>query len=385
MQSILFDDQAVAGQVYHFDLLLIDISDLVLAGDPLVDPESFNIEVPSDSRHICSKLMTGFMEKAIEEYLNLYRMVCQNRCRIRRTFTQAIPVLDALEQEAENVDAELEKHSASLRVKLKHPQFGHAEKLNPLQTWCFFHVLRNLIWTVQLGFETDIYLPDELSRMYRFLSILCIYLDKHIDHILRFTLERKRSTRDAKRSAACSASLDFLRSLMDSAQTTQSLADALFKFYLLLIRMGVITAPKRDFAERTLLYEARMKPFLCVRGWTVPTLASFEDDEDEQNAMSFEAVLASINDDIKDAKAVLGQLKKYTPEQGKYVGTEDEWRKEIKQMETTGVAIAVAASQLKRIREKYGTDYLGEMVECKLEKKYHEWWVVPQLKEKVKT
>ena len=85
----------VANQIYHYDLLLNDMSELLLAGDPLVDPESFNIEVTSDPRHICSKILQDFMEKAIEEYLNLYRMVCQNRCRIRRTFTQAIPVLDA--------------------------------------------------------------------------------------------------------------------------------------------------------------------------------------------------------------------------------------------------------------------------------------------------
>lgn len=384
MQAILFSDQAVAGEIFHFDLLLADIRDLVLAGDSLVDPQSFNVELPSDPRHICSKLMMGFMEKAIEEYLNLYRMVCQNRCRIRRTFTQAIPIFDGLEQEAEKVDSELEKHSASMANKIKDPQTGRWSKLDPLATWCYINLLRILAWTVQLGFETNIYLPDELARMYRFLSLLSLFRVKHLDHILRFVAERKRTVRDGKHKAECVASLDILNSLSHSAQLTEAVAEALFKFYHLLRRVRVISAPKRDFADAELLYEVRMKPYLRVRGWDIPTLESFENDDEEQNVTSFKATLASIEDEIKHAKSVIVELKKYTPEQAKYVGTEEEWKKEIKQIETTCVAIAVAASQLKRIREKHGLDDLSGLVECTFEKKYHEWWIIPQLREKVR-
>lgn len=384
MQAILFSDQAVAGEVFHYDLLLTDISDLVLAGDPLVDPLSFTVEVTSDPRHICSKLIQGFMEKAIEEYLNLYRMVCQNRCRIRRTFTQAIPILDALEQEAENVDNELKKYSATMRNKIEHPKYGRLEELNPLQSWCYFNTLRILAWTVQLGFETEIYLPDELARMYRFLSILCIYRWKLIDHLMRFVNERKRTLLDSKRSSECAASHDFLRSLNLVAQVTQSVAEVLFKFYNLLTRVGVISPPKRDFADRLLLHEVRMKPYLCVRGDDIPDCESFDEDIEEQNKTPISVTIESIDGDIKYAKSVLTELKKYTPEQAKYVGTEEEWKKEIKQTETTCVAIAVAVSQLKRIKEKYGTDDLSQVVECSFEKKYHEWWVIPQLKERVR-
>ena len=129
----------------HFDFLLQDIRDLVLAGDPIPDPTSFQIELPSDPRHICSRLMEDFMSKALDEYLNIYRMVCQNRCRIRRTFTQAIGILDQVESEAYKTDQELAKWSTSLRMKDR--ASGGMVELDPLSTWTKFYKLKIMVST----------------------------------------------------------------------------------------------------------------------------------------------------------------------------------------------------------------------------------------------
>ena len=156
-QDMLFGGEAIGGEVPPYELLLTDIRDIALTGDPLVDPQSYQVEVTTDPRHICSRLMEGFMDKAIDEYLNLYRMACQNRCRIRRTFTQAIPILDSLEIEAMKTDQELEKISPSLRKKF------YKRSYDPLTSWTKFHKLEIMSWTIQLGFETEIYLSDELG------------------------------------------------------------------------------------------------------------------------------------------------------------------------------------------------------------------------------
>lgn len=161
MQEQLFSPGgAVVTRVGHFELLLADLRNVVLAGDSLIDPASFQIELPSDPRHIRSRLLEEFVEKAVDEYLNLYRMVCQNRCRIRRTFTQAIAILDALESEGARVDQAI----ASKTVGSK--SAGVKKDLRPLSSWAKFHKLQVMMWTVQLGFETDIYMDDEVSTEY---------------------------------------------------------------------------------------------------------------------------------------------------------------------------------------------------------------------------
>ena len=378
IQSILFGQQAVKGEAPHYELLLADIRDLVLAGDDLTKPQSFEVELPSDPRHLCSRHMESFMDKAIEEFLNLYRMVCQNRCRIRRTFTQAIPILDELETVAIATDKELATLTSSLRMKMN----GHIELLQPLSDWTKFHKLRIMAWTVQLGFETEICLLDELGTMYWFLAHLSEQRAQLIEHIMAFTTERMRQMKDKSIKRECNASIEYLRSLLNTALITMAIAEVLSIQYGLLMDLNIITAPKRDFAQMNLLYEARMKPFLGQFNYSPPDSDEFN--KRRQQANTPKKVAADIDQKLKRAKNLIAQTKKMTPQQAKYIGTEDEWKKEWKQLETTCVAISVGVSQLLRACEKYGEADISKVMECKAEKKYHEWWVIPQLKEKMR-
>ena len=379
IQDILFADQAVGGEIPHYELLLTDIRELVLAGDALTDPESFQVELTSDPRHICSRLIEGFMDKAIDEYLNLYRMVCQNRCRIRRTFTQAIPILDTLELEAVKMDEELKKVTSSLVDKLN-PKTGKMDSFEPLTYWTKFYKLRIIAWTIQLGFETDIYLPDELWMMCYFLAQISTQRSLLIENIEFLTIDRMKTSRDKAAVIECQAAVEWLQSMNDMTRITIFLARALCTFYKLLMEVGIISSPDREFANPQLLYEARMKPYLNVVHDAIPRLEEFE--RARKQVDTVENMCRDINDWINKAKVVIASVKKLTPEQAKYVGTEHEWNKEIKQLETTCVAIAVGTSQLLRAHGKYGPDRLRAVIECSPEKKYHEWWVVPQLKEK---
>ena len=380
MQDTLFGNQAIRGEIPHYDLLLTDIRDLVLAGDSLVDPQSFQIEVTSDPRHICSRTMEGFMDQAIDEYMNLYRMVCQNRCRIRRTFTQAIPILDSLETEAINADLQLSKNTSSLRNSSKSD--ARTESLQPLTSWTKFHKLRIMAWTVQLGFETEIYLADELGNMYWFLSRLCDRRSRLIEHIRDFMTKRMSSLKEKGSAEECLEATEWLKVLYDQTEIARLMSEALWKLYTLLTAENVISVPNRDFATPQLLYDARMKPFLRVANDAIPSVKDFE--EARRQVESVDSTCKTIDEHIKAAKGLLAAVKKLTPEQGRYVGTEEQWKKEIKGLETTCVAIVVASLQLLRAREKYGQDELSEHLECTPEKKYSDWWVIPILKERAK-
>ncbi len=380
MQDILFGEQAIRGEVLPYDLLLADIRDLVLAGDTLVDPQSFQVEVTTDPRHICSRLIEGFMDKAIEEYLNLYRMMCQNRCRIRRTFTQSIPIFDAMVTEAKNVDVELQKITAS--KKLTDTRTGKAYSLDPLSSWARFYKLRIMAWTIQLGFETEIYLPDELGGTYWFLAQLSQQRSELLDRVLQFTIGRSFHVRhDQNAVADCMLSEKYLESLHAVSEITRLIAEALWKLFTLLTSTGVVAKPERDYASQQLMYEARMKPYLAVVNDPVPSAAEFDDATTHHG--SLEQTCNEVDEHIKEAKQLLVGVKKMTPEQAKYLGTEEEW-KEVKGLEATCIAVAVTASQVRNAGKKYGEDgELATKLECKAERRWAEWWVVPVIKEKV--
>ena len=382
LQSDLFAEPAVAGAVSHYDLLLTDIRDLVLAGHPLTDLANYDIEFPSDPRHVGSRLMEEFMDKALSEYLNLYRMVCQNRCRMRRLFAQSIPILDNLEDEAKMIDA---------RLADVHRRFANDE-FQPLASWTAFHKISIVAWTVQLGFETDIYLPDEIGPMYRFLVGISRGLKGVLEDVDAATSKRCDTLKSRVEEYAigeCMQVEGFTTSLRRKCEANIAMASALWRLYTILTWCDIIKTPKRDFAQLQMLYDLRMKPYLCISNDSLPSLSDFE--QAKQLDGTLDNAFAEIDSDVKQAKAALAEMKQMTPEQAKHVGSEAMWKQEIKRTETTCVAIAVTTAQLARIAGKHANLLettrldLAKVVQCSIPppgpKRYHDWWVVPQLKE----
>ena len=385
-QDLLFAGGTVREDVPHFDLLLLDIRDLVLAGDTLVDPDSFQVEAPSDPRHRCSRIIEAFMDKAYEEYLNLYRMVCQNRCRIRRTFTQAIPLLHELEATiAKDADREINSVASQKRLDTA---FGRQVQLNPLASWSRWYKLKVMTETVSLGFETDIYLDYEVGGMYWYLSQLNLEKRKLLSHIETFLIDRMSAlvaSKNVQASSDCLASQDWLLCLREEIGASLLLSEALSDLYALLSHTGLIKPASRPFAKPELVHEARMKPYVAVTDPALPSLGDFTKSQTVTGNVA--EALAKTEARIPSIKAHLGNLKQFSPQAGKFVGTEVEWKTRIKQLETTSVAIFVGVSLLKRTiwaaDEGGNVDGLNGKLEVVIPepgKRYHDWWVVPQIK-----
>lgn len=386
-QDLLFAGGTVRDDVPHFDLMLLDIRDVVLAGDVLVDGESFQVEVTSDPRHRCSRIIETFMDKAYDEYLNLYRMVCQNRCRIRRTFTQAIPLLHELETTiAAEADRDLD---AAMPQKRLDTSFGQQVQLSPLTSWSRWYKLKIMTETISLGFETDIYLDYEMSGMYQYLAKLNIEKRKLLQHIEAFLIDRMSglvNSRNVRSSSDCLSTQDWIHCSYVETEISILLSEALSDLYALLSHAGLLNSAARPFAQAQLVHEARMKPYVAVTDPPLPTLKDFEATQTIDTSLA-EAV-AKIEARVPLIKAHLAKLKTFTPEAGKFVGTEARWKAQIKQLETTSVAIFVNASLLKRTLEK-DTDTAADSLKGRLEvsipepgKRYHDWWVVPMIKPK---
>lgn len=393
MQGLLFNDGKVL-DVGHYDLLLSDLRDLVLAGDSLSDADSYQVEVTSDPRHKSSRIMETFMDKAIEEYMNIYRMVCQNRCRIRRTFTQSVPLLHNLQEEAAKHDELLNEVRSRKALKNKS---GDLIPFTPLTWWTKHYKLQLLSWILQLGIETDIYLPDELSGIYYHLTLLTYYRLALYADMETHLLDRMRAinkTSNTQYAADAVHSQDYLHTLRATAQTTLALATALWKLYRLLQTLNALPVPKRSYASPALQHEARMKPFLSLSGQPGLTPSHAEVAAETRSSPEGEDTVATdleaVEEAVKSAKTHLGVLKHKTPVEGKFVGTEGVWKSEVKMLETTAVAVAVGVSQVRRTTGTGATATGAKSGESRgllasvpeVGKRYHAWWAAPILREK---
>lgn len=389
MQDILTADDSVAEELPHFDLMLADIRDLVLAGDPLADRASFQVEVLTDIRHQLCRVLEECMSKLFGEYLNLYRMLCQNRCRMRRTFTQAVPILDQLEVDARATDKELHEMCATRRVQ----EVGASQVSTPITFWIRSHKLQIMEWVVQLGFETDLYLPDELANMYAVLNTIADSrreLLRDIDQSVRSRVASLRSTGNREYLVQAETSAKWLKSLVAQSSVTLAVGNAMCDLYSLLEQLRIVKTSPKPYQDEQLRYEARMKPLLGLLFDDIADLSTLNKRKSLQ-AKSVAQVCSRIGTWIKTARAHLNELKTMSATQAKYVGTEERWRLEIKSLEKVCVATSVASAQLEGTCKKHGKldarvgDDLGHLIEMTIPppgKRYHDWWAVPQLKEK---
>ncbi|QIX01763.1 hypothetical protein AMS68_007280 [Peltaster fructicola] len=386
IQDIMFVDGRIADDVSHFDLLLTDIRELVLPGHLVSDPDSFQIEAVSDVRHKCSRLMEEFLDGVLDEYLNLYRLTCQNRARIRRHLTQAIATFELLEtQHAPMYDARI---SAELSLASSNAEQGTPLPRRSLATWVRYYKLKVMADSVLLGFETDVYMPDEMAHMYWYLSSLLNERRMLLEYIEACT-QRHAATLPSQGAntplSECLIALQWCTTLKLELDVSIQLANALSHLFSILLHMGLVKAPPRTLATPDMLHEARMRIYLTVKDPAPPSLEDFV----RARTLSAEIpeVLDRIDAEIKIARTGLSALKTIPADVAKYVGTEDRWKSEIKQLETTAVAIFVAATQLRRAQMKSSSETTDwyDSLEASIpppEKRYHESWIVPQVKEK---
>lgn len=85
-----------------------------------------------------------------------------NRSRLRRMLCHLAVDWDNLQYEAEAMDTELQQYTHEVPIR------GEGQVLwsFPLSSWAYYHKLKQLEWIVQMGFELDVYQPDEIGGMY---------------------------------------------------------------------------------------------------------------------------------------------------------------------------------------------------------------------------
>ncbi|ROV89101.1 hypothetical protein VMCG_09846 [Cytospora schulzeri] len=396
LQNYLFKDMVLLGRLSIRQVFDDDLSIVVLPCSRLLDPANDKVESPNDPRFAIAHQMEIFRQRAAQSYLDVFRAFCQNRCRVRRTLCHAIQDWETVQADAEELDGllqmALDEKPMVYQSNFAGSGSGPAETYSlPLSSWAYLYKLRLMEWIVQLGFELEVYQPDELAGMYWYLSYLARTRAGHVERIKAFAvrslndLRAKPSSFTPAQEAQVTRSLSYLRATLLDAAVTWELADALSGIYTLIYdRLHLLTPPPRPYSADSLRYEIRMRPFLTIELPDLPPFADFvrstrqPDKSDRQLLDCAEAAVAG-------ARKGYEHLTRFGETEAFTVGgeTHARWlagrRSEFKSVIQASLAVG-ALRKVVEAREGGGEVAGGVRVEVPLpDQGYHEWWLVPKL------
>ncbi|KAF2836886.1 Mak10-domain-containing protein [Patellaria atrata CBS 101060] len=381
------------------NLLRKDVEEIVLRDDPIMDPVNWSIEapqssgVPKDPRLAMSQVIDDFCYRA-SCYLEFWSALCQNRCRMRRMLSHTIRAFDDLQAECEVFDEDLRQVAPEMQI-------------SPLSLWSYHQKLRQMEWVTQLGFEQDVYLPDELGGMYWWLARLSEIRSRLLEQMILPAIKHRRNAIAQNKIKIKHAKVEqmsdmqsFIETLLHEAHGTSALADSLSVLYIVLAYHELIPAPPRPYGEAALRYELRMKPFLRIGTPSPPDYEGFCADMQpcgmyDNPAQHPSIILAELGPRIEswmqEAKAAFTALKKLGPSAAKATGVEHAWNKagfapyaikDVSNVLLSCIAVGVTLAGLRGTFAKSGYDMDPKPVQAilpEVDKRYHDAWVVPKI------
>jgi hypothetical protein len=360
-----------------------DLASTVLPAHVLLDRGNDEIEVPYDPRFNMASRMEIFRSRAVGSYLDILRTICQNRCRIRRTLCHTIADWDNLQLDSEELDQELRQFTKEEAIQdpdiSSDPIYAF-----PLSSWAYFYKLRQMEWIVQMGFELEVYQPDELAGMYWYLQYLAKTRTRHLERIRGFVIRsfaayRRSPQMSGPKNAEYANAISYVNFSTMEASATYGFADALSCLFTVLNRLSLIKPPARSYSDDSLRYEVRMKPFM---GIGLPEVIPFEDltrlvtqpDESTIDLLNFAAESASA------AKKGFEVLSKLSAKDSYSQGSHESWLKNVKNCLKACIFASITIAAVKMAVEAASKDgKIGIKIEIPATgKAYHDWWLVPK-------
>jgi hypothetical protein len=392
LATLLFHPDVLQSSV---SLPLTDVKTLVFPSSPVLDPSNWAYSPPRDPmlpkppRLQFVMLIDEFVDRCSQPYMDLWVTLGQNRCRLRRMFSHVVSAWDMLQGDASAVDTDMQQAAEELGLADQVLEFS-------LSTWAYAKKLWMIEKIILLGFEQDIYLPDEFAGMYLFLSLIATRRKELLKRVEAHYITRSSQlfkSRNLREAQEVDNASPYLESQLAEAEGIASLSLALARLYIVLLYLGALPIPKRPFSSETLRYELRMKPFLSLQPPEVPPFEDFKEhtqpygEYGTPNAM-FTAELhdahselwTGIDHCIKGAKESFAELKKLGARAAKAEGVETAWAKDVQSVLASCIALGVAVAGVKDAAMKKGErNELGvkiEVPESGAGKRYAEGWVI---------
>ncbi|KAF7899067.1 uncharacterized protein EAF01_008280 [Botrytis porri] len=384
LQYYMFADMVILGKMSIREVLDDDLASLTLPANQLLDRINDEVEVTHDPRFHMAQRMELFRSRAANTYIDILRTMCQSRCRIRRTLCHTIVDWDNLQLDGEEIDQELReftKEKPFIDKTLSHdPIYAF-----PLSSWAYYYKLRQMEWIVQLGFELQVYQPDELSGMYFYLNHLCKTRSRHLERIRSevmrsYSARRNESQLDPTQREQFTNAISFINFSMLEVTSTYGFADALSSLFEALRRLDLIPIPPRPYGNDVMRYEVRMKPFSTI-GLPAPlSFESFTYNVTQPNETTLDLLLIA-GEATAAAKKGFEILSKLNPKDAYCRGSHESWLKDIKDCLKACIFTGISIAAAKKAIEAVGKD---SKVKIQVEipttgKGYHDWWIVPKI------
>ncbi|PBP23912.1 Mak10 subunit [Diplocarpon rosae] len=384
LQYYIFSDMIILGKMSVRQVLDDDLGTVVLPANKLLDQLNDEIEVTHDPRHKMASQMELFRSRAVGPYLDIMRTICQNRCRIRRTLCHTIVHWDTLQLDAEELDVELREFTEEVPIVdleiSDEPIYSF-----PLSSWAYFYKVRLMEWLVQMGFELEIYQPDELAGMYWYLAYLSRNRHRHIERIRGFIVRDLRAAMQSREPAMAQhpqymQALRFTNFSSIEAAATEGFSNALSSLFAVFGRLSLLKVPPRPYSDDTMRYEVRMKPFLGIGLPEVPPFEEFTQQFTKSEVPTLDMLQFAANLAL-GAKKHFETLSKMDAVEAFCQGSHDAWLSNIKACLKACIFANITISTVKKAVEAAGAD---GRVNIKVEmpetgKGYHDWWIVPKV------
>lgn len=387
---MLFDNDS-ALETPHSSIVESDLRALLLAGHDLVGPELGTCEISTNPRFKLARSVQEYVDSALPTYINITRMICQNRCRVRRLLSQSIATWDHLQAVSEDHDSGMYGLYQEANIN---PGFQVAgADFYPFGAWAFYHKLRVMEWVLQLGFELEVYQVDEFANIMTMLSYIAKLRVEHLDNIMLLLHTRRddlsKDVKQKDRLLDLEDARHYVAVQANDAQITASMSSALGMLYSLCNEIGLISKPERPYSSDKLRHEMRFKHFLTIG---TPRMLGHSDLHAATHfkpGLELERVFSTIDSELKAAKAAIIQRKQVDPAMGRFRGCEEIWNKSTQTLLQCAIAAGLALTKVKdgcRLAMVTELPVDAQRVKAVLrvdvpapEQQYHAWWPVPKV------
>lgn len=361
-----------------------DLSSTVLPASKLLDRANDDVELPSDPRFKMAYEVEVFRSRAAGSYLDILRTICQNRCRIRRTFARTVADFEVLQLDSEELDMSIRQYTQEEPIMDREISSEPIYSF-PLSSWVYFYKLRQMEWLLQMGFELEIYQHDELASMFWYLQYLAKTRSRHLERIRGFNVRgfsesRRNPAVAGERHAEYISALAFINYSSLESAATYGFADALSCLFTVLGRLSLIHTPPRPYSTDQQRYEVRMKPFRLIG---LPELIPYDELKKEvtQPGETTLDLLRYAAESAMAAKKAFEVMSKLSAKDAFCQGSYDSWLKNIKDTLKACIFTGITIATVKKAVEATAKN---EKVKIKVEipatgKGYHDWWVVPKV------
>lgn len=393
LQLFLSLDGMVANRIETTYFLEEDLQSLTLPASQLLTISNGAYARLHDGSQKVADCMQRFVDQFEQTFINVYRALCLNSCRIRRTFCHALVEWDALQGQVEEMDSIIQETLHEGPVQ--HMPNSLPASAFSLGSWVYHHKLNILRLTIQMGFDQTVYAPHEMAGMYWYLSTVCDIHLSHLERISHFVMakdtETKRSSINAaskeKAAGECKAALARLYRQYEWIKATQLLAGTLHGIYVVLQQYGVFTQQAPWYSSDALRYEIRMKPFLNL---SIPEALSAEDFASQTKVPGFttEELLHQTATMSGSAKKAWEDISKTTwnifPKEEMQASVLDKkWNADVKDCLKATIAASLCVLTLKKVvnNKEWKVKAIQEARLPGPDEKgrWHRWWIVPQL------